>query len=262
MKRYLRVYRTLLRLNLESVIVYPANFYNSLLASVAWGFFSMYSIVLLTHRTTGAFGWTREQLLLLNGVYGIIIGMFHVVFSRNFSRFAGVIHSGQLDSVLVKPIDAQFLLSFWLFGWVNLSRVIISAGYVAIVLGTLGVEVAMVDVLWFLILGFFATLLLYSLWFIVITLTIWFTRLSNLVELMFNITGIARYPRNMFTQAAGVGAWVLLPLLLIINIPTRVYLHNLHIGEILLLFFLAFGVFIISRKFWIFALSHYSSASS
>ena len=262
MKRYLRVYIKLIYLNAAALIVYPANFYNSLLASLGWGFFSLYSVVLLTVQTKGAFGWSREEILLLNGVYGIIIGIFHTVFSRNFGRFSKVVHQGQLDSVLMKPIDSQYLLSFWEFSWVSISRVFMALGYVVIVSRSLAIQTKPVDVFLLLVVGLCGILLLYSMWYMVITLTIWFTRLSNLVELMFNITGIARYPRSMFAQSAGFAFWFLFPLLLIINIPTKVYLRRIDLGEILLLISIAILFFLGSRVFWKFALRHYTSASS
>lgn len=262
MKRYLRVYIKLIHLNAAALIVYPANFYNSLLASIGWGFFSLYSVILLTAQTKGAFGWSREEILLLNGVYGIIIGIFHTVFSRNFGRFSKVVHQGQLDSVLMKPIDSQYLLSFWEFGWVSISRVLMAIGYVIIVSRSLALQTKLIDVFLFAVVGVCGILLLYSIWYMVITFTIWFTRLSNLVDLMFNITGIARYPRSMFAQSAGFAFWFLFPLLLIINIPTKVYLRRIDLGEILLLISIAILFFFGSRIFWKFALRSYTSASS
>lgn len=262
MMRYIRVYLTLMRLNLSSLIVYPANFYNSLIATVAWSFFSLYSIVLLTTGVRVVFGMTRGEILLLNGVYGMIIAIFHVLFSYNFARFSSVIHKGELDSVLLKPIDSQFLLSFWLFGWVSISRILISVVYVAVLIDQLGITVGFTDYIVFFVLGGCAILLLYSLWYMVITLTIWFTRTSNLVELMFNITGVARYPKAMFAQSAQIVPLFLFPILLMINTPARVYLHRVSTFDAAMLIILAGTFFVISRKFWRFALRFYTSASS
>lgn len=262
MKRYVRVYLTLIRLNAQSLIVYPANLYNSLIAAIAWGFFSLYSVVLLTAQTKGAFGWGREEILLLNGIYGILIGIFHTLFTRNFERFSSVVHQGKLDSVLIKPIDSQFLLSFWEFGWVTISRVLIALGYVIVLSRSLTLRTTAMDIALFLLLGAIGILLLYSIWYMVITLTIWFTRLANLVELMFNITGISRYPRSMLAQSTGYAVWFLFPLLLIINIPTKVFLNRLDASEVVLFILLAILIFFGSRMFWKFALRFYTSASS
>lgn len=258
MKRYVKVYRMLLILNVKALLVYPANFYNSVLATFAWAFFSLYSIVLLTASTSSAYGLTRGELLLVNGVYGTFIGVFHVIFSSNFGRFSQIIHNGQLDSVLTKPIDSQFLLSFWIFSWVSLSRVIISIGYVVFMVSVLHLNVSFLNAVLFLILGMSAVIMLYSIWYLVITLTIWFTRLSNLVELMFNITGMARYPKAMIS---GYAVMFLLPLLLLINVPTTALLYTLDFKDVGLFMFFTAMFFAGSRLFWRFALRYYTSAS-
>ncbi len=251
-----------MKLNLDSLFIYRANFYNSLIASVAWGIFSLFSIVLLTSKTNMVFGWKRDELLLLNGLYGIIIGIYHVFISRNFERFSNIIHFGQLDSLLVKPIDSQFLLSFWLFGYATISRVIIAIIYTWYISNQLHISPTIFSVLSIVVLMIFSLLLLYSIWYIVITITIWQTRLSNLTELMFTITGTARYPQEMLNQLASYVFVFLLPLTLIINIPAKAFLSRLQSWDVIWLVTLSVGLFIVSRKFWKFALRFYTSASN
>lgn len=262
MKRYWRVYALLLRLNLESLLAYRANFINSLVSSILWGLFSLYSIVLLTSRTTSIQGWQRDEILLLNGVYGIFIALFHIFFSINFENFSSIIHLGQLDSVLIKPLDSQFQLTFWRFTYTTILRLVIATAYVLYLIAVMRINISVVDIMVFLLLIAVSLLLLYSLWYCVITLTIWFTRLSNLVILMFQVTGMARFPREMFLQGGQFVFWFLLPLTILINVPTKVFLARIDFVEMAILIGLSFFVFVLSRKFWKFALRHYTSASS
>lgn len=262
MKKYLRVYKTLLQMNLSVLIMYRAHFYNSLIASIAWGVFSLFSIVLLTSKTSMVFGWSREELLLLNGLYGIIIGFYHVFFSRNFERFSTIIHFGQLDSILVKPIDSQFLLSFWLVGYATFSRVAIAILYTWYISKLLHIVPTVYSVGSIIVLMIFSILLLYSIWYSIITFTIWHTRLSNLTELMFTITGTARYPQEMLHQLTMYIFVFLLPLTFIINVPARAYLGRMQYWDIAGLIVLSVSLFIFSRKFWKFALKFYTSASN
>lgn len=262
MKKYLKVYKTLLKMNLSVLIMYRANFYNSLIASIAWGLFSLFSIVLLTSKATIVFGWKREELLLLNGLYGIIVGIYHVFISRNFERFSNIIHFGQLDSLLIKPIDSQFLLSFWLIGYATFSRVIIAFVYTWYISNQLHISPTFFSVISIAILMIFSLVLLYSIWYIVITLTIWQTRLSNLTELMFTITGTARYPQEMLHQLTSYVFVFLIPITLIINVPAKAYLAKLQTVDVVWLVVLSVGLFLVSRKFWKFALRFYTSASN
>lgn len=262
MKRYFSVYRMLLRMNFSMLVGYRENFYNSLLASLAWGSFSLYSIVLLTSKSSMIFGWKREEMLLLNGVYGIIISLFHMQFSKNFERFSEIIHMGQLDSILVKPMDSQFLVSFWLFGYASISRTIIATGYTVYVASMMHIPFSLSRIAGFMTLAVLGLVTLYSIWFIIITFTVWFTRLHNLTELMFTITGAARYPQEIMRQMNQYIFLFLFPITLIITLPTKAYLNRLGSGEFVAIGILSGVLFVSSRAFWRFALRSYTSASS
>lgn len=260
-QKYLRVYRRLLYMNFMVLVIYRSNFINSMIATVAWGLFSLYSVVILTSKTTQIFGWSRNELLLLNGYYGLIIGVFHVLLSRNLERFSSVIHNGQLDSILTKPMDSQFMLSLWMVNYTSLARIVIAGWYVWYMGGILGVHLTFLKSIEFVSLSIASIMLLYSIWYSVVSCTIWFTKLSNVVELMYNITGMARYPQEIYMQLAWYIFALLLPLTLLITTPAKIYLGQGSIRDILLLLSFACIFFILSRKFWKFALRYYTSAS-
>lgn len=262
MRRYIHLYGKLISLNFATLLAYRANFINNFLSSLSWGFFSLYSVVLLTSRTQSLFGWKREELLLLNALYGIIIGFCHTMFSGNFERFSALIHLGQLDGLLLKPVDSQFLLTFWKFNFAAISRILIALMYAVILIGQLSVVVSPISVVSFIGLMVVSIIILYSLWFIASTTLIWFTKLSNIIELLFTVTGSARYPQEMFREFSFYIFAVLLPLTFVITTPAKVLLQRIDIATLLIFFGLAVLFSVASRKFWKFALRSYTSASS
>lgn len=261
MMQYLRVYRQLLYMNFMVLVIYRSNFINSMLATVGWGLFSLYSVVILTAKTTEIFGWSRNELLLLNGYYGLIIGVFHVLLSRNLERFSSVIHNGQLDSILIKPMDSQFMLSLWMVNYTSLARIIIAGWYVWYMGGVLHIQLTLLSAIEFIALSITSLILLYAIWYTVVSCTIWFTKLSNVVELMYNITGMARYPQEMYTQLAWYLFAFILPLTLLITTPAKIYLGHGSLWDIFQLVCFSTIFFVLSRKFWKFALRYYTSAS-
>lgn len=261
MKKYLRIYKTLLLLNLSTLIAYRANFVNSLISSLAWGSFSIISVLLLTAKNSTVYGWSKEELLILIGAYNIFVGIFHLLFSRNFDRFSTLIHYGQLDSILVKPLNSQFLLSLWFFNYTSLFRVLLGIFFTAYMLIQIHAVVSLTALIGFFIFGIFGILSLYSVWFIIVTITIWFTRLSNLIELLYSINGMTRFPQEMF-RGLKIGFFFLLPITLVITTPTKILLNKLSVVDLLLLFIFSLVLFYLSRKFWNFALRFYTSASS
>lgn len=260
-QHYGRVYLKLIEMNFHSWATYRANFINSIVGSMSWGIFSVVSILLLTSRVQSVFGWTRYELYLLTGCYGIVIGVFHILFSRNFERLSRVIHQGQLDGILLKPMDSQFLVSSWNIGLGTALRVLFSFFFVLYVLDKMKMTVSPVSILNFLILLVVSVTLLYSIWFFLCTSMIWFTRLSNLVDFLFTITGMSRYPPEM-TRGLKYNVFIfILPIVLIVATPTKALINRTLGGDVYLLIGFTVFFFVLSRWFWKFALRYYTSAS-
>lgn len=262
MKRYLKIYVRLLKINFSALVVYRSNFVSDVAASLFWGIFSVISMYLLTSRVTTVYSWKREELMVLTGVYSIVIGIFHVVFSGNFRRFSRVIHLGQLDSVLIKPVDSQFLLSFYIVNYATIPRIIGGIVFVIIYLNRIGVTVNMVDIVLFSIVTCIGILLLYSVWYVIVSITIWQSNLSNITDFLFDFTSSAKYPQEMYQDLKQFVLFIFIPLTLIVTVPTKILLHRSYTNDMIAASIFAVVFFIISRKFWKFALRYYTSASS
>jgi len=262
MKRYFKIFLTIIKVNIALQFAYRANFYNSLLISGGWGIISIVSIFILTSRTATVYGWTRQELYLLTGIYSIVVGISHMLFSSSFERFARTISLGQLDTYLLQPLDAQFYLSIRTFRPVTIIRIIIGMIFTLFILSSMHVVVNLFLCMFFIVLIFFGVLLLYSLWFLVLTLTIWNPNLSNLVDFLYNFNNLGRYPPALILYTKNVVVFLLLPLTLIASVPARVILGKATWQEIGGLIFVSFGLFFLSRYFWKFALQQYTSASS
>ncbi|MBI4065282.1 ABC-2 family transporter protein [Candidatus Gottesmanbacteria bacterium] len=260
--RYVKIYHKLLQLNFSGLTAYRSNFINSIISSIAWGFFSLYSIVILTSHTAYAYGWRREEILLFNGMYGIIVGIYHMFLSINMRRISHVLRWGELDLILAKPLDTQIALSFWWIDFSMVFRVLMSVGYSLWFIFLLKLTISPLQIVLTIVLALFAIILLYSIWFIALTSLIWFPNLSNLVILLFSFESLARYPKEVAQQLISYIFLILLPLTLVINTPTRLLLNHVTIPEIIELFVLSMGLLYVSRVFWKFALKYYTSASS
>lgn len=262
MKKYIRIYAMYLRLNFAALIVYRANFINNILGSSVWGFFSILTIVLMMSRTSSLFGWSKNEIFLLTGVYSLFIGIFHTLFSRNFERMTYLIRLGLLDAVLIKPIDSQFAVSTSIVNYASLIRILTGAGFIWYVLATAHIPVTPLMMGIFLLFTVVGLLLLYSIWFMVSTLIIWFPDLSNLIDFLYSYSNIGRYPREMYLQLNTFLFFFILPLTFFVVSPTKALLGKLNAFDVFGLCMAAVTFFVISRLFWKFALRFYTSASN
>ncbi len=262
MKHFFKVYKALLRLNLISLMEYRANFINNVISSMGWGVFSIIFIVLITSRTSSIYGWSRDEILLLTGFYNIIGGAFHVLFSRNFERFATVMHKGDLDTLLIKPVDAQFLLSFWLCNFVGIFRILLGIAFSAYMIIQIQGYIPIFFIPIAILLALAGLTFLYSISYLLLTLTMWHTSLSNLVGLMYEVNGLTRFPPEIFTKIKSFLVFLILPLTLVVSVPVKSLIGKLTIQDSFLLLFFAGAVLFCSRLFWQYALRSYTSASS
>jgi len=104
--------------------------------------------------------------------------------------------------------------------------------------------------------------ILYSLWFFISTTTIWFVKTWNATEVLRSFLYVGRFPLDSFSFSLRIFFSVFIPIAFITTIPSEVFLGLSQLWKILLEFFVAIVFLFTSRKFWVFALKFYSSASS
>ena len=258
---YVRVYKTLLRLNLAKLFAYRANFYSSALAHTVWAVFTIVAMILLTSRSSSVYGWSRDELLLLAGTYNLIFSIFYFFFSRNFGEFSETVHFGRLDTFLLKPIDSQFLMSIWNAGYTQLIRFTLGVGFITYMLHRMDIVLTIVDVAKFMLLVFVSVGIMYSFWMLIMTLLLWFSNLSNLVSLLYEVNNISKYPQELYRGFGVAFLIVLFPLTLVVTMPAKALLQQLSWTEMLLPIGVVLVMLFAARKFWKFALHFYTSAS-
>ncbi|HSD98691.1 MAG TPA: ABC-2 family transporter protein [Patescibacteria group bacterium] len=262
MKRYIKIYWIIIKLNFSLLFAYRANFYNSFIISVGWGIVSVSSIFFVTAKVSHIYTWSRGDLYLLAGVYSVIVGLFHMFFSASLERFGRTISLGMLDSYLLTPIDTQIYLSTKTFRPISLLRLIIGIVFTAVVITQQHIEIHFANVFLSFVFIFFGITFLYSMWFLVITLMIWNPNLTNLIDFLYISNNFSRYPTSIVTYTKNVLLYLVLPLMLVTTVPAEFILGKVTILQVIGLLFFSLGLFMASRYFWKFALTKYTSASS
>jgi ABC-2 type transport system permease protein len=105
-------------------------------------------------------------------------------------------------------------------------------------------------------------LLLYSLWFLVSTTSIWFVKTWNATEVLRAALSSGRYPISAFPTAVRRFFTMVLPVAFLTTVPAEAMLGRLTLPWLLLSLMVASISLALSRAFWQFALRFYTSASS
>jgi ABC-2 type transport system permease protein len=83
-----------------------------------------------------------------------------------------------------------------------------------------------------------------------------------MLDLLYNIGSISRYPQEMYRHLVQYAFIFLLPMLLIINTPAKALLGKVTVFEEFQLLGICLIFFYLSRKFWQFALRSYASGGN
>jgi len=262
MKRYLHIYLVIIRINFHRALVNRGDFFSGLFGSLTWGTFSIVAVYILSARTNSVYGWSRNELFILMGVFNIIVGgMFRGINSLSFDKMSSVIQHGDLDSYLTKPISSQFMISFLEVQIYSVVRIAIAIIFTAYLLIQANIAITFLSVFSFMILAIFGLIIIYSFWFLIMTFLVWYPDLHNLSELLYTSDNLTRYPPQVLGAMGSLLFYFFIPLTFVVSIPTKALLHTVTVFDVVFLILVACGLLFLSRKFWKFALKSYTSAS-
>lgn len=260
MTRYLRILSLFWSTSLAAEMEYRLNFTIATITSLgglAGGLFGLF----LFYRTGAKLGdWEWPAAVLVMAIFTILEGFANVFLTPNLSRIVRHVQNGTLDFVLLKPIDSQFWLSTRNFSPNGLPEFITGmmlAGYavVKLQLSPLHVALGLVPMI-------LALIVLYDLWFILATTSIWFVKIYNVTSVLQALLEAGRFPVSAYPLAYRVVLTFVVPVIFLTTVPAKTMLGEGSFVWIGSAAAIAATLFFVSRQFWRLAMRHYTSASS
>jgi ABC-2 type transport system permease protein len=245
-----------------AAVAYRANFLVESSMTLLWVGWTILPMLFIFRGHDGIAGWTVDEALLVTGFFVTLQGLLEAFIEPNLRGLVEDVRSGTLDFVLLKPVDAQLLVSFRRLVPAKLIHAL--GGMIVVVWATsrLTIMPGPGDVALALLLALSGLGLLYSVWVIVVSTAFWFVRVDNLSYLLGSALDAGRWPVQIFRPALRIVLTFVLPIGLMTTWPAMALRGTLSWHSALL----AVGVFVVflflSRRVWVFALRHYSSASS
>ena len=262
MGRYLLTLRRLWGTALAMQLEYQANL---LLEVVAAATNLLGSLLLLSLFYGGGHalgGWSWPQALVVLGVYTLLEGITSTWLRPNLSTIVGHVQQGTLDFVLLKPIDSQFWLSTTRISLMGLPEIATGLGLMIWAAGRAGIRATPGLLAETLLMLLSSGLILYSLWFLLATTSIWFVKTWNATEVLRAALSSGRYPISAYPAVVRKLFTMVLPVAFLTTVPAEAILDRLSLPWLLVSLGVAIGFLTLSRSFWRFALRFYTSASS
>jgi len=260
LQRYLHILRLFWATAIAAELEYRINFLIAALSSFGGLVGSLFGLFLF-YRTGYSFqNWSWEQALVVLGVFTILQGFSATFLAPNLNRIVNHIQQGTLDFVLLKPINSQFWLSTHTLSPWGLPDLIFGAAIIVYAGSKLGLRIT--DYLLGLIPIGFGFLILYSLWFMLGAMSIWFVKIYNVTEVLRGLLEAGRFPMVAYPMSYRLFFTFVVPVAFLTTVPAEVILGRGEWAWILGAALLAVFLLWASGAFWRFALRFYTSASS
>jgi ABC-2 type transport system permease protein len=260
MSKYARVLNLFWSTAIAAELEYRLNFFIAALSSIGNLVGSIFGLFLF-YRTGYRFsGWQWEEAMLVLGIFTILEGFANTFLAPNLSKIVNHVQEGTLDFVLLKPISSQFWLSTRTISPWGIPNIIFGTGLILYAGNTLGL--ATTNYLFSLIPLLCGCLSLYSIWFMLGVMSIWFVKIYNVTEVLRGLMEAGRYPMAAYPAAYRFFFTFVVPIAFLTTVPSEALLGRAEPIWIWGSMFLAIALLYTSHKFWQFALRFYTSASS
>jgi ABC-2 type transport system permease protein len=260
MRRYLHVIKLFWSVAIAAELEYRINFLLAALTSIGNLAGSLFGLFLF-YRTGYTFsGWKWEEALVVLGIFTILQGFSSTFLAPNLNRIVDRVQQGTLDFVLLKPISSQFWLSANTVSPWGMPDLIFGTVLLVYAANKLGVQIGNYFLTAIPLL--FGMMSLYSIWFMLGAMSIWFVKIYNVTEVLRGLLEAGRFPMAAYPAAYRFFFTFVVPVAFFTTVPAEAMLGRGDLVWISGAGVLAIALLCASRYFWQFALRFYTSASS
>jgi ABC-2 type transport system permease protein len=259
---YVRLLGVSVRTSLVTSMQYRVDFLIQAFFSILWSALALFPLLVVFGDRTTVAGWSFGQALVVMGLFTLMRGVLEGAINPSLQAVVERIRTGSFDYTLLKPADAQFLVSTTRFAPSHITDVIAGVGLIIYAFTELGHAPGATELGGALLLLTAAVAVMYSLWILIIASAFWVVRMDNLVFLLGAIFDAARWPIHVFR-----GTWrflftFIIPLALMTSFPAMALLGTLSLHTAIASLAGSAAFFLLARSVWSLAIRSYTSASS
>src|SRR5271165_1614052 len=160
--RYLRLVGSLAQYTLKRELAFRGNFLVKVSVEVLWLGILVAFYRTVFARTSTIAGWSEPQYFFFVGCFFAMNGIIEMLFLDNCNEFAELVRTGDLDGLLLKPIDEQFLITCRRIDWGTAPNILMGGAVMAIALVQMGWHFDLIRVATFLLTVVCGTAIAYS----------------------------------------------------------------------------------------------------
>ncbi|WP_394846949.1 ABC-2 family transporter protein [Pendulispora brunnea] len=260
MRRYLHLLAAQIRTSTLLGLQYRVDFVLDGIIEIFWALTAIVPLFIVFSKRESVAGWSFGESLLVVAWFTLLTGVLEGAIHPSLAAVVEHVRKGTLDFVLLKPADAQFLVSTARFQpWRAVNAVTAMILFV-LAFRKIGHGPTPWGIAGALALLAAAMVILYSLGILTVSAAFHVVRVDNLSQLFSSIFDAARWPVAVFRGALRLVFTFVIPLALMTTYPSLALLGRLPWHAFVLSFVVAIVFAAGSRAIWLRAISQYTSA--
>lgn len=259
---HLRIFWTYIRLGVLHEMAYRVNFFAQFVQALLSLALALGGLVVIFSQTDTLAGWYPAELLALVGIYVLVGGLINLMIQPSMQRFMEDIRQGTLDFVILKPEDAQFLVSIRQIEIWKLIDILLGIVVIVIALLRLDTQFGWRQVPPFALALLAGATIVYSFWMMLATCAFWFVKTENILVIFQSMYQAGRWPVTIYPGWLQSILTFLVPITFAVTVPAEAITGRLTMQTLVLAVAIAVGLFLLARWFWRFGIRYYSGASA
>lgn len=259
---YLRLLRRYWQLAIARETQYRANFVALGIVGIVETIVTVMPMLLLFSFTDVLDGWTRGETVALAGLFRTAFAIHGLVVDGGLSQLSGDVNEGKLDLLLIRPVNAQFLVTF---RYVSLFQLVNVA--IGLLLFGIGMTQAGITPGWQMILQ---TVVIFTCGLVLLTgivsacvyIAFRATTVEQVNWAVLDVALMGQYPISFYPSAVRFALTAIVPVAFVTTVPMDALRGFTGWDTVLLT--VAFTALVVQlvRWWWNNSVRHYASASS
>jgi ABC-2 type transport system permease protein len=185
-----------------------------------------------------------------------------ILFHDNFEESSSLVRKGELDFVLVKPVNSQFMFSMRKANAVYIINLVGVIGYLGWAISQLAVKPTLLQGFETFLLMICGVVVLYSMRFFFAALNVIFTNATSLTYVWYQFYRLGTRPHALYPPWLRWCVLTIFPVALISSVPATNLVQDLDIRIAISSVFISAFLLYLTTRYWRYVLRFYSSASS
>jgi ABC-2 type transport system permease protein len=259
---YLRIFSTLIKINVEQELAYRTDTVINMLQLVVWTAWDLLALSIIFTNAASLGGWGAGELVTLLGVFRLVNAVMAALVWPNTERFNNAMRDGTLDYTLLMPAPALLLVSFTRIAVWRVVDFIIALTLIIIGISMSAGGATGAGIFAFALLLSSGMAIFYSLWIAMLAFTFWFIRFDNNVTILQALLEAGRYPATVYPPWLRMIVTFIVPIALATTVPVQALRGELAWWQVLMFLGVAAVVVAGSLRVWRAGIKRYSGASA